>query len=564
MNLPVKLSTRISRIVLITLIAFSALGFYLFHLQIAQSSFFTQLSKKNFLRKEKILSPRGNITDRSGVLLATNRPVYSIYWQGTGNKALTTHQEILIHEIMKLCFKDPFDLEVLKKAERGSKKLLLAKDLSQDVLLKIVERSGHEKNIIIKRSFDRSYPYGELASHVVGYLGIKDAIQGKMGLEKLYDTRLQGHAGKIVTVINSVGHPLQQHTVSQALEGKTLQTTLNLSLQQIAEEVFPSQFDGCLIVMDTEGGLEVVLSRPSFEPGMFLKPIPSNQWNKLLEQKGFLNRAFTACYPPASLFKIVTLTAALETGLIRSTDSWHCLGHTEFKGRRFHCNNLAGHGHISTKQAFAYSCNIPFYEIGKKISVNKLAYYAQKLGLGCKTGIMFPEKEGLVPTSEWKLRVKKEPWWPGETLSLAIGQSSLLVTPLQMACMISSICTGYKVRPRLLIDEPIEQAPLALKPDTLLFLQQCLQSVVHQGTGVLLGRLDHFSIRGKSGTAQVRSLTTGPLQKGHVHHGYFAAQFRYKQQKPYTIVVFLEHAGSSKYAIYTAYQFLARYAQIAH
>ena len=556
------LSFRIKRIFLLMFCAFCGLTLYLFHLQIGETNRFARLSKRNFIRKEKIESPRGNITDQYGTLLATNRPLYTLYWQGTGNLELTHEQLKNSALASSLCALDSSVLPKIPTAERRTQRIKLISDLPYAQLTKLVEQIPSRKNLVIKRTYERCYPYHDLACHIVGYLGIKDAIRGKMGLERIYNKKLEGQSGKVLTITNAIGHRLQAHTLSLASAGKTVKTTLDISLQKVAEQLFPKEFEGCFLLMDDDGALEVVLSRPSFEPGIFLRPITHTQWKLLQEKQGFINRAFSACYPPASLFKLITLAAALETGLITTATQWDCTGHVDFKGRRYHCNRRTGHGILSTKKAFAHSCNIPFYEIGKLISIDTLAHYAQDLGLGYKTGILFPEKQGLVPTTHWKRRVKKEPWWPGETLSAVIGQSSLLVTPLQMACMVSAVCTGYRIRPRILVDEPIIHEPLEVKQETLMFLQHCLHSVIKKGSATSLKTLEGFTIKGKSGTAQVRSLSTQRLEKKHLPHGYFAAHFQYKNEKPRTLVILLEHAGSSRHAIRLAYQFLSRYAKL--
>ena len=556
-------SSRIKRILLGTFCAFFAIVLYLFHLQIAESSRFSKLSSRNFLRQEKITSLRGNITDQHGALIATNRPIYSLYWRGTGNRVLTAEQQEILSCLTKvelLPLQEPsLDATTsILEAEKRSRKVRLAYDIPFEQLTKLAEQVPFGKNLYLSKTSERSYPYNDLACHLVGYLG---SAQGKMGLEHLYNEQLQGQPGTILTVTNSVGRPLNVHVVSQAAAGATIQTTLDLPLQQIAEKLFPQDFDGCMLLMDSDGGLEVALSRPSFEPQLFIKPLSYTQWDLLQKNNAFINRAFSACYPPASLFKLVTLAAALELNLATPESSWECTGSTLFKGRHYHCNNETGHGIVSTRRAFAYSCNIPFYDIGKRISIDKLAHYAQICGLGSKTGILFPEKQGLVPTTSWKIRVHKERWWPGETLSAVIGQSSLLVTPLQMACMMNGVCTGYKVRPRILIDEQVVREPLPLQPTTLHFLKECLHSVIRTGTGSSLRALDGFKVWGKSGTAQVRSTSDSTL-KTHLPHGYFVAHFQYRDNKPHTLVIFLEHASSSRYAIRLALEFLIEYAHI--
>ena len=342
------LALRIKRIILLTFCIFSGLAGYLFHLQIQQRQFFSQLSRRNFLRQERIKSPRGNITDQHNTLLVTNRPVYTLYWQGTGNYTLSNEQENILTHLSILCPLEPELLEQVKKTERHAQPLKLINDLPYEVLTQLIEQVPQTKNLVIKKSYERHYPHNKLACHIVGYLGMKDAL-GKMGLERLYNKKLTGQSGKIIKIINSLGRKLQAHKIAHASIGLTVQTTLDLNLQKIAEELFPKEFEGCLLLMDDNGALEVILSRPSFSPELFLRPLTHEQWHDLQKNNGFINRAFSACYPPASLFKLVTLAAALETGLITPETQWSCKGHTYFKGRNYHCNRRWGHGTIATK-----------------------------------------------------------------------------------------------------------------------------------------------------------------------------------------------------------------------
>ena len=400
-------SSRLRLVIALTMLGFLAIALYLFHLQINHVHLFFSMAQKNFMRTEKITSPRGTIIDSQGNVLATNRPVYSVFWQGTGEKMVSDHQKELIVTLSKL-FDVPSNFSsMIQGAEKKGTRLLIASDIAFDQITRLLERYPYEKNIFLEKTYKRSYPYKDVACHLVGYLGLDAETTGKTGLELQCNKVLRGQSGKIVKIINSVGRHLEAHTICSALAGKTLQTTLDLDLQLAAEELFPADFEGCLLCMDDDGGLEVVLSRPSFDPTLFLQPLSVKEWQKLQEKQGFINRAFNACYPPASLFKLVVLAAALETGIISTGMRWHCIGHSEFKGRFYNCNNKSGHGLISTEQALAHSCNIPFYEIGKKINIDTLADYAYRLGLGAKTGLLLPEKKGLIPTRTWKRTVKK-------------------------------------------------------------------------------------------------------------------------------------------------------------
>ncbi|MBA2306976.1 hypothetical protein H0W26_02485 [Candidatus Dependentiae bacterium] len=555
-------SFRLKLLIVLVVVAFGGITAYLFQLQIVNADLFYKQSQKNFLRTREIAPPRGSIIDCKGVVLASNVPVYSLSWQGSGNKTVTSEQEKLIALLQSVFALTPKQIDLIKLHEKRATRVKLFFDISFDQIASIIEQISHEKNIALEQTYKRSYPHAALASHIIGYIGLNNNAPGKMGLELLYNKELRGKSGKIITIINAVGRNLQAYAVKGSLAGTTLQTTLDSEVQQLAERTFPPGYEGSCILMDESGALEVVLSRPSFDPLLFLKPLEASQWKLLQEKHRFMNRAFSGCYPPASLFKLVTLVAALETGIIQQKINWHCIGHTTFRGRRYHCNNRAGHGILSTEEALAHSCNIPFFEIGKKINIDTLALYARELGLGTKMGILFPESSGLIPTSAWKKRVKKEQWFPGETLSAAIGQTAMLVTPLQIAGMFSAFCSGYRCIPRILIDEPIVTQKLSLKPETLTFIQQCLSSVIKEGTGSHLKSLKNFTLKGKSGTAQVRALGKKVLCKEHLCHGYLAVHFRYKDNRPRTLVVLIEHAGSSSVAVKVAHTFLKRYAAL--
>ena len=215
----------------------------------------------------------------------------------------------------------------------------------------------------------------------------------------------------------SLGRHLAQRELKKALAGKDITTTLDIEIQQMVELILPEDVVGTCIIMDPiDGSLLALVSRPHFDPTVFLGSLEQDEWASLQDKKPFLNRAFNACYPPGSIFKLVTISAALEHKLIKSDSHWFCPGYVEFAQRRYWCSNKHGHGDLNTEQALAHSCNIPFFEIGKKISIDTLADYAHRFGLGQKTNIGFTEKEGLIPTSAWKKRVKGERWWPGETL----------------------------------------------------------------------------------------------------------------------------------------------------
>jgi penicillin-binding protein 2 len=565
-SLRLKLASR----VIITVL--SLISLRLFQLQIHSFQRFFSLGERNFLRTEKISSPRGNILDCHGRPLATNRPVTTLYWQGTGKKFFDPEQQTLLDLLCLLLSKESDFVSEVATAERFGKKIVITDDLSFDHLSRLIEQYPCHKNIHFATYYKRDYPHKEIGCHILGYLGtITNELAGKMGLEKIYEGELKGTPGQMRRQVNSKGRQLAEEEILKARKGDDLKTTINLDLQLLAEELFPSDKAGVLVAMNPQNGaLKAIVSRPAFDPNIFIDQLGEQKWQQLKDSKQpFINRAFSALYPPASLFKLVTISAALETGLVEQESSWNCRGHVFFAGRPYHCAKKEGHGHLATMEAVAKSCNIPFFDIGKRIKIDTLADYAYRFGLGTKTNSTFPEKSGLVPSSSWKKMVKGEPWWPGETLSAAIGQSFLLATPIQMTCMVSAICEGFLVRPCILMKEAMEQEQsekrmLEISSKTREFLKQSMVKAVRGGgTARGLNRFSNLEIYAKTGTAQTSSLAKSEEGGIYKEHSWFICYLKYRNFEPLTLLVLLENAGSSSFAAAVAKAFLYKYCKIA-
>lgn len=539
----------------------------LFYLQVEKKDQFANLGERNFLRREMLPSVRGNFLDTNNVLLASNKPVYDVYWHGSGLKKLVDTQKIILKKVDEILLNNnSLKFNEIKIAEKYSRRILLKEDISFDELCRISEQCHDSSNLIILNRFKRFYPYRSLAGHLLGYLGRseKSITQGCTGLEKMFQDKLKGESGYIKYVTNSTGKKLEQKEFKSAKQGDDIQLTLDFRFQKIAENLFKSDQSGVLIVMDPQdGAIKVMLSYPNFDPNLFLDPITHDSWNeKFSYNSPMLNRTTNALYPPASIFKLITFAAGLEEGEIDEQTNFNCKGFTFFGGRKYMCQRRWGHGEIDLKTSLAYSCNIPCYEIALKLRIDQFAYYAYCFGLGRKTNFLLNEKQGLVPTYAWKVATKGEPWWKGETLSTSLGQSYLLVTPLQIARMISSICSGYLAKPRILQDEDIERDELLISESTLNILRDSMSKAVQQGTARLLKKLKQFEIHAKTGTAQTTSLKKEKVEKSQLEHAWFASYFKYKNQDPLTLIVLVENAGSSKPAQKIAYKFLQGYQKL--
>lgn len=541
----------------------------IFYLQVIQANRLGIVSDHNFIRLVSVAFPRGAIVDTTGRILATNRPETNIYWHGTGNGTFTQHQREILEQLAKVIA--PQQLKQLDQdlliAERFEREIELVSDVPFAHLTQIAEQFCQEPNIIVRENFLRYYPHGSLAAHIIGYLTASNDLQlGRMGIEKLYQDELQGSYGITKQVVNSLGRVIGQEELQRGTPGRTVTSTIDLRIQRISEAVFPDNYAGCIVVMDpSNGAIRALVSRPTFDPGMFLRPIAYDEWEQLQNSRPFLNRAFEACYPPASVFKLVTASAALERGVISPEATCFCGGYIIFGNQQRHCNKRDGHGFITFRQALAKSCNILFFKIGCLLPVDVITDYAHRFGLGMPTGLSLPEKPGLIPSSFWKKTVKGERWWKGETLSVAIGQSYSSCTPIQITRMIASIFQGYLVGPRIIENEPISHQTLNIKNETLKFLRQCMKIAVEEGSARATNDIPQVSVYAKTGTAQVHALdpdATDSEGGAHKHHAWFACYFTCRDQKPLVMTIMLEHAGGSYVPARVARQFLLQYRNI--
>jgi penicillin-binding protein 2 len=560
----IVVNKKIVGILAVSSCAFMVIVTRLLYLQIYCADYFMLRSQKNFTRHELIDSPRGNIRDSNGNLLATNRPFTCLVWQGTGKNSLTDEQRDTLSVIEKITGTQLISGQLYEKivwGERKKQRIIIVSDIDFAVLSKLSELFPNNPNIAIDTKFKRFYPYNNCGSHVVGYLGnIRSLANGQLGLEKIFDADLSGRQGSKQHVVNSAGQRMAHVEVEKAATGSDVHTTIDIEMQQLCEKVFPDNRIGSFILLNPlNGAIVSLVSRPNFDPNIFLDPISSLTWQTLQESNPFLNRALDASYPSGSIFKLVTISAALENNILQANSLWNCKGYTLFGKRKYWCARRSGHGEISMTQAVAESCNTLFFEIGKKIDIDLLAEYAHKFGLGQKTNIVFPEKSGLVPSREWKLDCKGERWWQGETLSVAIGQSFLLVTPMQIARMIGAIFTGYLVSPRLLLDEPVIACPLDIRSDTIAFLKKSMKMVVRHGTGRSVRKIKDIKIYAKTSTAQTSDFAKRKLDEKYLEHGWFVGHFQYKEYDPLVVVIMVERVGAAQVATVIAKNFLVEY-----
>lgn len=521
---------------------------------------------KNFLRIDVINPLRGNLLDCNGNLMAANNPVFDLYWQGSGQPKFAPERLAFIQtvgQILNIDLQSEAVIQNLAFAERFSRRFLLFKNLNFDQLCQLSEQCSSNSSLVVENRFERVYLHGQLASHVLGFLSRVEKI-GKAGVEKILQNSLEGQAGFVKSVTNSTGKRLALQEFKQAKAGSDIVLTLDLEMQQLAESFFEEGQSGAFILMEPKtGAIKALVSYPNYDPNIFNQPISQEEWQeKMAENNPLLNRATAALYPPASTFKLVTIAAGLESDIISASTTFCCPGYFVFHGRKYACMNKLGHGEVNPRMALAYSCNVYCFEIGKRIQIDNLAFFAKKFGFGQKTGFLLYEKDGLVPTTAWKLKTKKEKWWKGETVSAAIGQSYLMVTPIQIARMVAAICTGYLVRPRILELEAVDAEPLGISKYTLHILKDGMKNAVQVGTGKLLSYIKGFDIYAKTGTAQTCDLKREKTTKHQLDHGWVSIFFYYKNEEPLVLTVVLENVGSSGPALQIANKFLRAYKRL--
>ncbi|MFN2357071.1 MAG: penicillin-binding protein 2 [Desulfotignum sp.] len=522
------------------LIIFVLLFLRLVYLQLIKGEEFRRLSETNSVRLKSIKQSRGLIYDRNNHLLVDNRPAFDLVVVLEDAEPLADTISLLsslIHE--------PYAdlMDNIRKAGNAAfyKPITLKKDISRDQLAIVESHKFDLPGIHIEIEPTRYYIYPKMASHLLGYLGeinkreletgtfphVKsgDSI-GRYGVEKSFESFLQGRRGGRQVEVDVNGRVMKVLKTVEPVSGNDLHLTLDLSLQQVAEDLLKDQ-DGAVVAIDpSNGDVLAMASSPSFDQNDFIGGISSKKWRLLMDNPGkpMTNKAIQAEYPPASTYKIVTAIAAMEEKAIDAHTTFFCPGYYVFGSRRYHCWSKYGHGKLSVEASLAQSCDVFFYQAGEKIGVDALAQYAGGCGLGRSTGIALDhERNGLIPTAAWKRKRFQESWQAGETLSISIGQGFNLVTPLQMAVLTAAIGNGGTLyRPRIVkhITDSKGDVVKQIDPDitggipagqeTLAHVRKGLLDVVHGDRGTARSvRIKGVEIAGKTGTAQVFSRKTG-------------------------------------------------------
>ncbi len=501
----------------------------LWYLQVVKGAYYRALSEQNRIRTVDVKPARGLIFDRHGELLANNVPSFNLY---------LTVEDIRDREGLAAALEDLLGLpraetrKRLAMQARSYVPILVKAGLTLREAALIESRRLDLPGLRIQAESQRNYPQGLLAGHLLGYIGEVSPEQqdepafaglppgsmvGKAGIEKTYDRMVRGTAGEKTIEVDARGNERNTVGVVEQTPGDDLYLSLDLRMQQMAESLLGEEA-GAVVALDaTNGDVLTLASRPAFDPNTLSRGLSPATWEQIVTdpRHPLINRALQGQYPPGSTFKIVVASAALESDKWSSDTKVRCAGVFPSGNHVFKDWKKGGHGVMDMDQALINSCDVYFYSIGQRLGIDAIAEAARGFGLGQPTGIDLPsERVGIVPSTAWKQRVRKEPWYAGETISVAIGQGYITVTPLQMAVATAAVANGgtlYKPRlvravrerasSRLQEVPPQDRGTLPLGDRTFALLHESLRGVVARGTGGR-ARSAIVDIAGKTGTAQ--------------------------------------------------------------
>ena len=541
----------------IGLVAVLLLGFW--NLQGVQGAHYERLANENLLRRIRIRPPRGLILDRHGEILATNRPSYEVAIVREG----IADEDAALAWLGELLDQPPATLRERLDRHRGwprFRPIVVASDVPRRLVVAIEARRREYPGVVVQIPAQRSYPMGDTAAHVLGQVGEITRTQldewagdyrlgdivGQNGLERVYNDDLSGTPGFRLAIVNSVGREVSLVEEEPPLPGRNVTLTLDAGLQRRAEALLQGR-RGSVVALDVETG--GILARFSAE-----------EWTALLGDPALplQNRALRAAFPPGSIFKIVMAVAGLEEGVISPDTTVFCPGGKTLYGRFFRCQGQ--HGNVAIVQAIAYSCNTFFYDLGVKLGRERIVAWAQRLGLGAKTGVDLPEEQsGILPSDDWLASVGRR-FYPGETVSVSIGQGPIAVSPLQLARLAIAATTGSVHRPHLLLSveessgsgstERVFRAhpeQVHLSESTRRALLRGLAGSVRYGTSARAG-IGSLPVGGKTGTAQVASAANiesdGESRPEHLRdHAWFLGVAPIEEPR-IAVAVFVEHGQS--------------------
>ena len=573
-----ELRPRARLIYLLVALAFVGIMARLIFLQAIQGERYSYLSENNRIRIKRILGTRGMIYDQRGDLLVDSRPSFDLLFVPEDSE----NPEATLRQLAGYLGREESELlENFKQSKSRSAfdDIILGKNVDWATVVAVETHQLDLPGVTLRARPRRSYADGPAGAHVLGYLGeigpkqlksfkaegyeLGDEI-GQYGLEKKWEQYLRGKGGGQQVEVDAVGRRVRVLSEVISGPGYTVHLTLDRKLQQTAYEALQGK-EGTIVVLDVHSGAILAMaSTPAFDPNVFARGIKGDEWRALIKDRlrPLNNRAIQGQYPPGSTFKVVMAIAGLEEEAIQPDTKIFDPGFFPFGNRNFRDWKKEGHGSVDLHKSLVESCDVYYYTLGTRLGIDKIAKWSRAFGLGEKSGALLDdEKGGLVPDTEWKRKRFRQPWYPGETPSVAIGQGYLTVTPLQLANMMAAVANGGTLyRPRLVSrvesiegQRVYEQGPevirtIELKSETLNRVRNALADVVQGAAGTgKAARSPIIALAGKTGTAQVVEMKGAYLKSEQLtyfnrDHAWFVS-YAPLNKPEIAIAVLVEHGG---------------------
>lgn len=581
-----RFQVRVGVAGMVVLAAFAALMARFVYLQVVQHNYYHIKAEDNRISIVPIAPNRGNIVDRGGMVLARS---YSAYTLEISPRQVPD-VEATINELATVIEVRASDRNRFRRMlveAKGADSLPIKTRLSDEEVARFAANRYRFPGVDIKARLFRQYPHGEIASHILGYIGrINDrdierieaeSLEanykgsdhiGKTGLEQSYERQLHGATGYEQVEVDAGGRGVRTLSRTAPTSGNNLALTLDLGLQEVAEQAFGAHRGALVAIEPATGGVLAFVSKPGFDPNLFVDGIDPVNWELLNNSpdRPLNNRALTGLYPPGSTFKPYMALAALELGKRNTTQAINDPGYFMFGGHRFRDDKVGGHGSVDMYKSIVVSCDTYYYTLANDLGIDNISSFLRQFGFGARTGIdLEGEAAGVLPSQEWKMRRFRRPdqqkWYAGETISVGIGQGYNAYTPLQLAQAMAVIASGgVMYRPHFVnyIENSrsgertyVEREPLrtlAFKPQHIEFIRNAMVGVNKEGTGARAFAGAGYTSAGKTGTAQVVALKQNEkyvesrVQERHRDHALFIA-FAPVESPKIALAVLVENAG---------------------
>ncbi|MDT1061274.1 penicillin-binding protein 2 [Paracoccus sp. CPCC 101403] len=576
-----SISRRLLMLGVVQASVISVLGLKLRSMQLEHADQYRMLSDGNSIKIRLLPPARGLILDRNGIIIAGNEQNYRVTLTREDAGDISTVVARL-RRIIPMSDKQAAELIAEIRRRSAVTPVMVADRLTWQEFSSVALNAPALPGVTPESGLSRSYPRAGDFSHVLGYVGpvsdfdlskienpdpvlrLPEFQLGKVGMEAKLEESLRGKAGNRRVEVNSAGREMRELSRQEGQQGATVQTTMDARLQNFTAQRLGVESAAAVVMDVTNGDILAISSSPVFDPNKFVRGISSSDYRELMQHdhRPLADKTVQGAYPPGSTFKLVTLLAGLDSGVINPGTRFFCPGYVQVAGRRFHCWSRGGHGTVDAIRSLEHSCDVYYYELAQRVGIDRIAAMARRLGIGVRHDLpMSAITEGIAPDRAWKMERYKQEWQIGDSLNASIGQGYVLASPLQLAVMTARVATGRAVVPRLVrsIDGAVEQVPefpeLGINPLFLRTVQGGMDAVMNSARGTARRariQTEEWRMAGKTGTSQVRNITAAERARGVISndqlpwnrrdHALFVCFAPYDMPR-YAVSVVVEHGG---------------------